>query len=180
MPPKFNLTQRKKLRHFDIKKPRKTQNIAELEYAKDKMAYYLERGLTLEESRSLSGVSKSVLGVLRSDPAFEEFVNVALTGYELEHLEEIQDASKSGQWRASTWILERLKPEKYGKKDTIRHEYDVKVSSLLNIIVSIINDADPRLKKKVLIGLRNAKLDMPNGDISILDVENTNEEIVDI
>jgi hypothetical protein len=53
----------------------------------------------------------------RRDPEFAEQLRKAEIGPELTFLRNIQQASKDPkQWRASAWALERLYPDRYGRR----------------------------------------------------------------
>ena len=121
---------------------------------KAKLGMYLKRGLDIKDATKLCGVTDYQLGMLRSDPEFEEFIEFCAADCESDHLENIEYAGSSGQWQASAWVLERKFPDKYGKKDTIKHEYEVKLFSFRQVILNIINELDPPVRQIIMQKLR--------------------------
>ena len=126
---------------------------------KAKLAMYMKGGLDIKDASKLCNVSGYQLGQLRSDPEFEEFIEYCSANCELEHLGNITDAGSLGQWQASAWILERKFPEKYSKRDTVRHEYEVKLMSFRKIMLSIINELDPNVRHLFMQKLRNINVE---------------------
>jgi hypothetical protein len=122
---------------------------------KGKLVLYIERGLSLEESSKLIGISKYKLSTLRSDPDFEEFVESCALKGEADNLGNIKEAGDLGQWQASSWLLERLYPEKYGKKDTIRHEYEIRLNSFMKLMFNVINECDGHTRSLIYGKLRD-------------------------
>jgi hypothetical protein len=122
---------------------------------KGKLLLYMERGLSVEESSKLIGISKYKLSTLRSDPDFEEFVESCALKGEADNLGNIKDAGDLGQWQASSWLLERLYPEKYGKKDTIRHEYEIRLNSFMKLMFDVINECDGHTRSLIYGKLRD-------------------------
>jgi hypothetical protein len=142
---------------------------------KTKMARYLTKGLKLNEACILANVSKIELAEMRSDVDFEDFVQRSQVLLEVEQLENISEAGSMGTWQASAWILERLYPEKYGKKDTIEHKYEIKLVTFQNVVLSVINECAPQLKQKIMQKLKSVNIDDPqmleNNSTKIIDVE---------
>jgi hypothetical protein len=126
---------------------------------KAKLALFLKRGLDLKDAAKLSGISEFQIGQLRTDPDFDEFISKCQVQCEHDHLKNIEDAGKSGSWQASSWYLERKFPDKYGKKDTIKHEYQLKIDNFKAIIVSIINDFPPHIRQMFMQKLRTTNID---------------------
>lgn len=122
---------------------------------KDKISLYLERGLPIEDAAKLTGTSKYKLNVLRCDPEFEEFIQVCTIKCESNNLGNVKEAGDMGQWQASTWLLERLYPEKYGKKDTVRHEYEIKLNSFMRLVFGVVNELDPLTRSSIYGKLRD-------------------------
>ena len=60
-----------------------------------------------------------------------------------------------GQWQASSWLLERLYPDKYGKKDTVRHEYELKLNSFIKLVFNVINELDSHTRSSIYGKLRD-------------------------
>jgi hypothetical protein len=112
---------------------------------------------------------------MRSDVDFEDFVQRSQVLLEVEQLENISEAGSMGTWQASAWILERLYPEKYGKKDTIEHKYEIKLVTFQNVVLSVINECAPQLKQKIMQKLKSVNIDDPqmleNNSTKIIDVE---------
>lgn len=50
------------------------------------------------------------------DPDFSERLKRAESNLEVTHLSIIQEAAKKN-WRASAWVLERIRPDRYAKRD---------------------------------------------------------------
>jgi hypothetical protein len=119
-----------------------------------KLLMYMRRGLSLDDAATLLKISKYKLCALRNDPEFEDFVKTASAQCEDNHLQNIELAGKTGAWKASAWFLERKFPDKYGKKDVIKHEYEIKLLSFQKIVLDVINDVAPDLKAKILQKLR--------------------------
>ena len=122
---------------------------------KSKICLYMERGLSLEDALKLTGISKYKLSVLRSDPDFEDFVVACSLKCEADNLGNIREAGDMGQWQASGWLLERLYPEKYGKKDTVRHEYELKLNSFIQLVFNAINELDSHTRSSIYGKLRD-------------------------
>lgn len=125
---------------------------------KAQIAECMKDGLVLEDAVKLIGISKSTLGILRSDPEFEEFIEQCSVNCENEHLRNISSAGQS-QWQASAWILERKFPDKYGKKDAARHEYELKLIALQKILIDVVNSVDPSLRIQVMQKLRSVNIE---------------------
>lgn len=122
---------------------------------KSQLARYLALGLTIEESTKLTGIRGKMLGSLRSDPEFEDFIQKCTIQNKQRYLESIQIAADNGYWQAAAWYLERKFPEEFGKKDIVKHQYEVKLMTLQAVILKVINDIDPVIKAKVLVALKN-------------------------
>lgn len=126
---------------------------------KERLGLYMEKGLDIEDAAKLCGVSPYMLSVYRSDPEFEEFVQTCSAKCEESCLDNIKDAGDAGMWNASAWILERKFPEKYSKKDTVRHEYDIKLSSFIQLIFKAVNALEPMIRQSFLQKLRELDVD---------------------
>ena len=135
---------------------------------KEKLCIYMQRGLAIDDAAKLCGISTYMLSVYRSDPEFEDFVQECSIQCEDSNLENIKDAGDAGIWNASAWILERKYPEKYAKKDTVRHEYDIKLDSLIKVIFKAVNALEPLIRQSFLQKLR--ELDVDRG---IIQLQNT-------
>lgn len=136
------------------------KKINDLLNKKNKMAKYLCKGLKVNEAALLANVSRTELATMRSDVDFEELVQACQAKLEQEHLENISDAGEI-DWKASAWFLERLFPEKYGKKDTIEHKYEIKMVTFQNVVLEVINECSPHLKQTIMRKLKKVDLDNP-------------------
>lgn len=150
------------------------KNSCEKFAVKAQIAVYLQQGMDIKEAAKLCKITDYQLGVLRSDPEFEEFVSYCSSECEFRHLENIDKAGTSGQWQASAWVLERKFPDKYGKKDTIRHEYELKLFSFQKIMLGIINELDPNIRHQIMQKLRSVNLESEMHDISIGETKGLN------
>jgi len=126
---------------------------------KARLCMYMEKGLDIEDAAKLCDISPYLLSVLRKDLAFEEMIEQCQVRCELGHVDNIRDAGNAGLWQASTWFLERKFPNKYGKKDLIKHEYEFKLNSLLSVIFKAINELDPHIRHAVMQKLREVDID---------------------
>lgn len=120
-----------------------------------KLAYYLSKGLCLKDAKTLAKVDEVTLGLLRSDPDFEDFIQKSTLEYEQELTDYIEEAASLGTWQAAAWLLERKFPEKYGKKDMVKHEYTIKIQNFQRIVLDTINKESPELKYKVIQALKS-------------------------
>jgi len=127
--------------------------------SKEKLSVYMEKGLDIEDAAKLCGISPYMLSVYRSDPEFEEYVQECRVRCEHSNLDNIKDAGDNGLWNASAWILERKFPDKYAKKDTVRHEYDVKLSSFIQLIFKAVNALEPLIRQSFLQKIRELDID---------------------
>lgn len=151
-------------------KPNKVGKTIQDTLIKGKLALYMERGLSIEDAAKLVGVTKYKLSVLRCDPEFEEFIEACALKCESDNLGNIKEAGDMGQWQASSWVLERLYPDKYGKKDTIRHEYELKLNSFIKLIFGVINELDAHVRSSIYGKLRDLDVDM-----EIINMQQTKE-----
>jgi len=160
----------------------KREKINKLNKKKQKMARYLQKGLKIGEATLLAGVTKAELAEMRSDVEFEEFIQRSQAMLEQEQLENISDAGASGTWQASAWMLERLFPDKYGKKDTIEHKYEIKLVTFQNVVLKVINDCSPQLKQRIMQELKKIDLDNPLmlEHHSKVHVEKHSDKVIDV
>lgn len=140
-----------------IKKLKVVKNKIKLkqEQMKAKLANYLIRGIDLEDACKLAGCGRELLGVLRSDFEFEDFVQKCYAENESSYLEAIEKASKLGYWQAAAWFLERRFPDKYARRDIIKHEYEIKLNTFKEVILKVIGEVAPEIKHKIIYALRN-------------------------
>jgi hypothetical protein len=136
-------------------KPDKVSKTIQDTLIKSKLCIFIERGMPLDDAAKLVGVSKYKLSTLRCDPEFEEFIEARSLKCEADNLGNIKEAGDMGQWQASSWLLERLYPDKYGKKDTIRHEYEVKLNSFIQLVFGVINELDAHTRSSIYGKLRD-------------------------
>lgn len=139
-----------------LKKFNGNNKLSKKDIAKAKLAKYLTLGLSLEEACKLVDCTKNLLGQLRSDPDFESFVEQCEMQNKADHLECIKNANA---WMASSWFLEKKYPNEYGRKDIIRKEYTVKIQTLSNIFLQIINEEAPEIKYRIVKKLREFNFD---------------------
>jgi len=132
-----------------------------LKKKKLKLSRYMLKGLSVNEACILAKVSQVNLGIFRSDPEFEEFIQHCELEYEMDHLENIRDAAECGAWQASAWTLERKYPDKYGKQNTVKVEYQVKLQNFQQAVLEIINEVSPDLKLKIMKRLRGIDMNSP-------------------
>lgn len=157
----------------------KRKKINKLKIKKQKMAKYLIKGLKVTEAALLAEVSKTELAEMRSDVEFEDFIQLSQAKLEAEHLDNISDAGSMGAWQASAWFLERLYPDKYGKKDTIEHKYEIKMITFQNVVLEVINECSPQLKHEIMRKLKKVDLNNPIEIEHIKEKERSNK-IIDI
>lgn len=148
-----------KLKKEFQEQPRKngsgSRSMKEIIILKSQMARYLTMGLTIEEATKLTGIGSSLLGKLRSDPEFESFIQKCMIQNKQKYLESIQYAADNGYWQAAAWYLERKFPEEFGKKDIVKHQYEVKLMTLQTVILNVINQIDPSVRLQILQALKN-------------------------
>ncbi|MDY0314143.1 MAG: hypothetical protein RBR32_03615 [Bacteroidales bacterium] len=127
---------------------------------KSKLAYYLCRGIDLKDACYLAKCSKRTLDNLRNDVDFDDFVQECIARSEEFHVSNINECAMD-DWKASAWFLERRFPDKYGKKDQIRHEYTLKINTFQKVVFEILDELDPKLKFQILQRMRTYEY---NGD----------------
>ena len=136
---------------------------------KAKLVMYMKRGLDIKDASKLCNVSEYQLGILRSDAKFEELIGFCSANCELTHLQNITEAGSMGAWQASAWVLERKFPDKYSKKDTVRHEYEIKLMSFQKVILNVINELDPHIRQIVMQKLRSINVESEINEIQMAD-----------
>lgn len=166
----------RKMKKLKLKR-RYTRN--KFNFLKSRLAQYITIGLSLDDACKLADVSSTTLGLLRTDPEFEEFVQKSMVASEYEHLQSIHSAAQFGQWQASAWYLERTRPEKYGRRDIVRHEYQIKFQTLQKVFIEVLDEVDPYLKIKLLKRLKSYEFDgsqlLGNKSSTPLLIETSNE-----
>ncbi len=144
---------------------------------KSKLAFYLQKGLSLDDARILAKIDNVDMGLIRSDPEFEEFIQRCSVAYERELVEYIEESASLGTWQAASWLLERKFPDKYGKTDRVKHEYTIKLQSFQKVVLDVINDADPALKRLVLQRLRGVNVKEVANDTRAIDYTDATDVI---
>ena len=96
------------------------------------------------------------------NPAFDERLRKAQTGPEVGFLKDIQEAAEDGKnWRAAAWALERLYPERYGRRDatvlTVERVSDV----LTRFASAILDDVPDRYRQKILKRMARLTASLP-------------------
>jgi transposase len=129
------------------------------ESLKGKLAHYLSLGLSIEDACKLSNCSKDKLEILRVDSEFEDFIQECMLKNKEDYLKSIKDSAQGGYWQASAWYLERKYPEEFGKKDIVRHEYEIKIKTFQKILIDIINQESPDIRARLLKRIRDYKYD---------------------
>ena len=139
---------------------------------KAKLAFYLNKGLSLEDACILAKINKVQLGTLRTDLDFEEFIQACQLRYRDGLEQHLVDAAEIGSWKAAAWLLERKFPEKYGKKDFVKHDYDLKIQTFMKVVLESINNASPQLKHEIIKKLRSIDMKMiTDGNDNVVDAE---------
>lgn len=124
---------------------------------KAKLAHYLNLGLSIEDACKLTNCKKDKLEELRLDPDFEDFIQGCGLKNKQEYLQSIKDAAQSGYWQAAAWYLERKHSDEFGKKDLIKHEYDIKIQTFQKVVIDCINQESPDIRARILKRLRDYK-----------------------
>ena len=156
----------------------KSKRVNKVNLKKARIAHYLKKGITLKDACTLVGVSKMEMGEMRSDVEFDDFVKRCETECEIEHIDNISTAGSMGSWQASAWYLERRFPEKYGKKDIVKHEYEVKFMTFQNVILKVINEVEPNLRHKIMQKLRSIDVEKLMIEDKTTDAETVDAEIL--
>jgi transposase len=126
---------------------------------KGRLAHYLSLGLSIEDACKLSNCNKDKLELLRIDSEFEEFILECMLRNKEDYLKSIKDSAQGGYWQASAWFLERKYPEEFGKRDIVRHEYEIKIKTFQKILIDIINKESPDIRARLLKRIRDYKYD---------------------
>jgi hypothetical protein len=94
--------------------------------------------------RTLEVLYRSML----RDPKFAEAVRRAEAASEMQHMRNVQTASRDPkQWRASVWWLERQSPERYGRRpaDMVTpHQLENFLAILATAVMEVVQEADGR------------------------------------
>ena len=98
----------------------------------EKICEYVRQGLTYEIAARAAGISESTFyrwrerGERARSGKFREFWE-ALKRAEAEAEQRLVErilAASSDTWQAAAWMLERRYPDRWGRKDRVRHETD--------------------------------------------------------
>lgn len=138
---------------------------------KNLLALYLQKGLSLSEACILAKVGTNMLATFRSDVDFDNFVREMQLYFEADLIDQVSSVGKSGYWQASAWLLERKFPEKYGKKDTVKHEYEIKLMTFQKVVLDVIDNVDPALKLQIVQKLKKLSSEESENVSNVLDVE---------
>lgn len=130
-----------------------------IDIAKARIALYMAKGLDVDDACKLCGCSPETLNILRADPQFERFVKECAAINEDIYLSSVEKAASTGNWQAAAWFLERRFPDKYGKRDIVRHEYQLKIETFQKVVLKVLNQADPSLRIQVVRELRKYNFD---------------------
>jgi hypothetical protein len=79
----------------------------------------LEGGQTRTAAAAMAGIARSTLGEWMSDPAFSDMVERAEGVAEARMAGTVLTAAFQGNVAAAQWLLERRRPEDYGRKERL-------------------------------------------------------------
>jgi hypothetical protein len=135
----------------------------------------MKQGLDIKDAAKLCNVSEYQLGLLRSDIEFEQLIEYCAADCEKTHINNIAEAGKMGAWQASAWMLERKFPEKYAKKDTVKHQYEFKFQSFQKVILGVINGLDPHIRQIIMQKLRSA-----NVEAELMEIQQQDANLIEL
>lgn len=165
----------KKLILKKLKKNNGNNGDKSIDNMKKKLERYLNLGLDINEACKLSNITRMKLEELRINPEFEDFIQKCMTHGEVKSLESIHKASSNGYWQAGAWYLERKYPERYGKKDLFKAEYEAKLEVYKKVLLGILEDLEPSLKYKFL-----ARLNTCDVETSIMNADTSHFNSIDM
>lgn len=85
-------------------------------FVADRLCACIRRGMPFNMACSAVGISKSIFSQWRNeDAAFQERIEKAVAEGVDARLKKIEQASDSGDWRASAWLLEHCQPQHFAK-----------------------------------------------------------------
>lgn len=109
----------------------------------------LSVGCSLKTAASYLGIhTKSLQRHAKRDPKFAKRILKAQASLEWDHLKKVQEASGKS-WRASAWMLERINPERFGKRkaDSLtRSELEEAIGVLAYIITEEVHDHEAQVR----------------------------------
>lgn len=100
-------------------------------------------GTKYNEACQAAGLSRDQARSLRSDADWMAAYNRAKADFVARSLQNINTHGQN-DWKATAWLLERIMPEQFGKRDTVQHEVRMKPlpwRSLLNNQIIEVKDA---------------------------------------
>lgn len=103
----------------------------------------------------------TIVRMAARDPEFGAALKLARSKHEIVNLTNIQDAGKKN-WHASSWLLERTLPNRYGKrppKTLTREDFAYVVMQFAKIVADEVSVA--RDRKKVLARLERLAMRQP-------------------
>lgn len=90
-----------------------------------KIALAWASGARYADACQSAGLTKAQARSLRSDPDWQAAYERARAEFVTRSLQSI-DAHGERDWKATAWLLERILPERFGKRDTVQHEVRAK------------------------------------------------------
>lgn len=90
-----------------------------------KIALAWASGAKYADACQSAGLTKAQARSLRSDPDWQAAYDRARAEFVTRSLQSI-DAHGEKDWKATAWLLERILPERFGKRDTVQHEVRAK------------------------------------------------------
>lgn len=83
-------------------------------------------GAKFREACIAAGLTDGQARALREDPDWQEAFGQAHSAFVTGALVSIKDAGKD-DWKATAWMLERIKPERFGRRDSVQVDHRVTV-----------------------------------------------------
>ena len=148
-------------------------------FIKNKMEKYFNLVLDVNDVCKLTGISKTKFEEYRLIPDFEEFLQKMALNGEIRSLESIHKASDKGYWQAGAWFLERKYPEKYGKKDLYKAEYEAKLEVYKKVLLGLLEELEPSLKFRFLAKLNKCDIETSLMNSSAYVIEDAPKQLTD-
>lgn len=166
---------------FPVKKaPSEMSESAVDLYNKMELVKAVQNGMDAKKAAKAIGISDYKLGQYQSDPDFDEVLQSAFAECELNNLRNVNIAGNCGDWRASAWVLEKLDPGRYGKKETVIHEYEVKLTLLKKILVDVVNSVDPVIKRRILQRLNTINPDEVAEEAALIEYQTEKMDVATV